>query len=109
VEDRDEVSPEGEALLAELSERLAGTDVVILRPADLAEPCRRRLGWQSLSPEQVGTWLRRFGFHRKGKGRAGAKYEIRADRLREVTVRFGGENTVTPSPSPLNTPDSLPL
>jgi hypothetical protein len=107
VEDRDEVSPEGEALLAELSERLAEADLVILRPADLAEPCRRRLGWQSLSPEQVGTWLRRFGFRRKGKGRGGAKYEIRADRLREVTVRFGGENTVTPSPSPVNATDSL--
>lgn len=99
VEDRDEVSAEGEALLAELAQLLGETDMVIVRPGDLAEPIRRRLGWQSLSPEQVGTWLRRFGFHRKGKGRAGARYEIRAADLQKVTVRFGAESTVTPSPS----------
>jgi hypothetical protein len=99
VEDRDEVSAEGEALLAELAQRLGGTDMVIVRPGDLAEPIRQRLGWQSLSAEQVGSWLRRFGFHRKGKGRAGAQYVIRAADLQKVTARFGSEPTVTPSPS----------
>lgn len=99
IEDRDELSPEGEALLATLEARMNGSEAIV-RPKDLTEPLRERLGWQHApTPEQVGAWLRRFGFRRTGKDRDGARYHIGADQLGAVTARFSPPATVTPSPS----------
>jgi hypothetical protein len=99
VEDRVEVSAEGEALLAELADQLGALASITVRPGELAEPLRRRLGWRDApTAAQVGAWLRRFGFRRRGKDREGARYEVTADHLREVTGRFtpgGGRHPVT--------------
>ena len=99
VEDRVEVSAEGEALLAELADQLGTLASITVRPGELAEPLRRRLGWRDApTAAQVGAWLRRFGFRRRGKDREGARYEVTADHLREVTGRFtpgGDRHTVT--------------
>ncbi len=99
VEDRADLSAEGEALLAVLAERLSG-DATNVRPGDLCEELRKRLGWRDApTPEQVSAWLRRFGFRRGRRDRSGAWYEIRAEQLQQVMVRFTPETTVTPSAS----------
>lgn len=108
VKDRESVSAEAEALLAVLTERLGEAERVVVRPRDLREPLRERLGWRDApTPELVGTWLRRLDFRRAGKDRLGAKYEIGADQLHAVTVRYTPETTVTPSPSHDNPANSL--
>ncbi len=100
VEDRPGASVEGEALLAVLTERLGLLEMITVRPGELAEALRSRLGWRDApTPEQVGSWLRRFGFRRAGKDRLGARYDVRADHLRQVAELYTSEMTVTPSPS----------
>ena len=103
VADRDPVSAEGEALLAVLSEHLAAEARAIIRPRDLADTLKVRLGWRDApTPQQVGAWLRRFGFRRTGKDRDGAKYEIGADQLEQVTKRYTPDCIVTSSSSHAN-------
>jgi hypothetical protein len=101
VAERPGITEEGEALLAVLTEAVGEAEATIVRPGALREALRARLGWKDApSAETVAAWLsRRFGFPRLGRDRDGAKYEIRADKLREVTERYSPESTVTPSPS----------
>jgi putative DNA primase/helicase len=90
VRDRDPVSAEGEALLAVLAERLDGAESILVRPGDLGDDLRRRLGWsEAPTPHAVGAWLRRLGFPRGGRDRGGAHYSVTAERLREQTARYG--------------------
>ncbi len=90
VEDRDPLSIEGEAILGALSERIGLLEQVLIRPGDLREDLGKRLGWRDPpSPHQVGAWLRRFGFRREGKDRAGAKYEITGRQLQALGARYG--------------------
>jgi hypothetical protein len=89
VQDRDVLSAEAEALLAELGARLDGVDAVIVHPGDLTERLRERLGWKEKpTPQAVGGWLRRLGFERAGKDRDGAKYPVTARQLADVTARY---------------------
>lgn len=89
VEDRDSASAEAESLLAELAERLGLAGSLTVRPGDLREALQRRLGWRDApTPELVGAWLRRLGFRRGRKDREGARYEVTAERLREVATRY---------------------
>ena len=100
VADRDDLSAEGEALLAVLAEHLGAAPAVTVRPGALAGGLRRRLGRpQPPTAEQVSAWLRRLGLRRSGKDREGARYEIHAEQLRAMTARYTPEATVTPSPS----------
>jgi hypothetical protein len=88
VEDRDDLSAEAEALLDELTVRLGDCASMMIRPGELREPLRARLGWNgSPSPNAVGAWLRRLGFRREGKDRDGARYVVTAEQLRQVTNR----------------------
>ena len=101
VEDRSDLSEEGEAVLAALAERLCDTETIIVHPGDLGEDLKKRLGWREApTPERIAGWLRRLGFKRTKKGSKGAQYEIRAEQFREVMARLIPETTVTLSPSP---------
>lgn len=103
VSDRPGVTAEGGALLAVLAAALDGAASVTVRPGELREPLRGRLGWREApSNEAVGAWLRRLGFPRGGRDRGGARYEVTASSLCSVTERYTPEVTVTPSPSPHN-------
>lgn len=89
VEDRSDISAEGEALLAVLAERLGADASRVIRPGELGEDLRARLGWRDApTPHQVGAWLRRFGFRRAGKDREGARYEVSAEGLADLGVRY---------------------
>lgn len=89
VEDRAGASDEAEALLLELAARIGVAERVTVRPGELCDALQRRLGWREpLSPHLVGSWLRRLGFRPGRKDREGARYEVRADRLREVATRY---------------------
>lgn len=100
VADRTGVSTEAEALLAVLADQLRGDPFVRVRPRDLTEELRKRLGWRDgPTPEAVGSWLRRLGLRRAGRDRDGAWYEVTADWLTAVTARYSPDQTVTPSPS----------
>lgn len=89
IRDREGVSAEGEALLLVLTHQLAGASSLTIRPRDLREPLCERLGWRDApSAETVGAWLRRFNFRRTGKDREGAKYEVTAERLRDLQRRY---------------------
>jgi hypothetical protein len=99
VDDRAGASAEAEALLAELAIRLGRDDQLTVRPGDLRESLRDRLGWQSApSAEVVGSWLRRLGFRRAGRDRLGARYDVPADRLREVAGRYAPTTLEEPQP-----------
>ena len=90
VEDREGASTEAEALLALLADQLGSTDRLTVRPGDLREALRDRLGWRdSPSAEAVGSWLRRLGFRRSTKDRQRARYEIARSTLHEVAARYG--------------------
>lgn len=103
VEDRSDLSAEGEALLEILEGRFGPEDAILVRPGDLSDELQQRLGWRDKpTPERVGSWLRRLGFRRTKKAREGAQYEIRAEQLREAMRRYGLDTTVTPSPSHSN-------
>lgn len=103
VNDRPGATPEAEALLAVLTEVLGDADAATVRPGELREDLRLRLGWKDApNAEAVAAWLRRLLFRRTGKDRAGARYEIHADQLRAVTARYTPETTVTPPPSHAN-------
>lgn len=89
VRDREGLSAEGEALLSVLTDQLTGADSVTVRPRTLREPLREQLGWRDPpSAEGVGAWLRRFGFRRVGKDREGAKYEVTAEQLSDLSARY---------------------
>jgi hypothetical protein len=90
VAERPSATPEGEALLAELAERLELVPEIIARPEELREALGRRLGWRDPpTPHLVAGWLRRLGFPRQGKDRDGAKYAVSRERLAEVVRRHG--------------------
>jgi len=96
VQDRDGLSTEGETLLAALAERLRELESVTIRPGELTEDLRKRLGWREPpTPHVVGAWLRRLGFRRTGKDRDGAKYEVTAERLQNLAVRYGVEEALS--------------
>src|SRR5262249_33833292 len=97
------ITPEAEALLGVLTETLGGAEAVTVRPGELREGLRVRLGWRDApSAETIAAWLRRLGVRRTGKGRDGAEDEIQADRLHAVTERYAPETTITPSLSHSN-------
>ena len=101
VADRDDLSAEAEALLDELAVRLGDCASVVIRPGELREPLRARLGWRDApASHAVGAWLRRLGLRRDGKDRDGARYVVTAEQLREVTGRYTPERNVTTSSSP---------
>jgi hypothetical protein len=103
VADRGDISAEGSAVLASLVTRLGPAPRVMVRPGELAEDLRQRLGWsRAARPEHVWAWLRRVGFRRGGKDREGARYEIGAERLREITARY------TPERRPSHRPPHRP-
>ncbi len=105
VADRDDLSAEAEALLDELTVRLGDGASVVVRPGELREPLRDRLGSrEALGAHAVGTLLRRLSFSRDGKDRDGARYVITADQLREVMIRYTPERIVTSSSSHPNCP-----
>lgn len=90
VHERPGVSAEAEALLAVLADQLGTTTGAVVRPADLRERLRLRLGWRDgPSSEKVGAWLRRLGFRRLQKDRDGARYEVTAPALAAVRARYG--------------------
>ena len=109
IADRDDVSVEAEALLAELAERLRDQPSVVIHPGDLREPLRIRLGWREApTPHVIGSWLRRLGFHSQSKrDRNGARYLVTTEQLHEVTNRYTPERNVTSSSSYPNGPVSL--
>jgi len=103
VEDRDGASPEAEALLAVLAERLGAASTVTVRPGELGGPLRDRLGWRDpLTPESVSRLLRRLGFRAGRRDRDGRRFEIPAAQLQAVLVRYTPQSTDTPSPSSPN-------
>jgi hypothetical protein len=106
VEDREGASPEAEALLHLLAERLGAAAVVSVRPGDLAPSLRERLAWKDLSAELVARWLRRLGFRAGRKDREGRQYEVTREALQAVTARYSPGSTVTPSPSQDNHAES---
>ncbi len=98
AEDRDPISVESEALLAVLADRIGPLDQIVVHPGELTHDLQERLGWREPpTPELVGSWLRRF-FSRSGRDRQGAKYPITTEMLRQLTVRYTPQTTVTPSP-----------
>jgi hypothetical protein len=99
VDERSGASDEAEALLGELAGRVAGSESLIVRPGDLRETLRDRLGWQKPpSAHAVGSWLRRLGFPRGRKDRMGARYEVTRTRLQEVASRYAPATLEEPPP-----------
>jgi len=87
----------GAALLAVLVAWIGEHERIQIHPVDLQNDLRQRLHWRdrpgSITPELIGTWLRRLGFSRAGRDRRGVKYEIRWEQLwaldpREVSSRW---------------------
>ena len=108
VGDRNDLSQEAEALLDELAARLRDNTSIVVRPGELSESLRVRLGWRDTPTAQsVGDWLRRLGFRRGGKDREGARYPISTVQLADVTRRYIPERIVTSSSPPPNHQDSL--
>lgn len=108
VEDRTDISAEGEALLAVLADRLGESLAIILHPGELTEDLRKRLGWRDApSPELVSAWLRRFGFSKANppRDRVGMRYEVTAKLLADAQVRYLHSGTYTPTPT---SPNSAP-
>jgi hypothetical protein len=103
VEDRDDLSAEGDALLVELGVRLREAESITVRPGDLAEPLRcSASGWhEAPSARAVGEWLKRLGFRRDGKDRNGASTQSRPSSSARQQFAMP-QTTVTPSPSQSN-------
>jgi hypothetical protein len=100
VQDRDSVSPEAEALIAILAERIGGVATATVRPGELTTPLQHRLGWsRPPSAEFVGSWLRRLGFKKGRRDRQGAVYEVRAAHVRQLQARLAPPQTDTEEPS----------
>lgn len=98
VADRDAVAPEGDALFAELGLLVVEGRAVTIRPGELGEPLRVRLGWKDApTPERVGGWLRRYGFPKDTppKDDRGARYALTRRVFDDVLTRY--------APPPLDT------
>jgi hypothetical protein len=103
IEDRDDSSVEADALLTDLADRLGEAPTTTVRPGELSEPLRARLGWRDApTPEAVSRLLRRLGFRPERRDRAGRRYVITAEQVRAVQARFTPPSTVTPTPSSRN-------
>jgi hypothetical protein len=90
VRDRDTTTVEAEALVAVLSDRLGLEEKATIRPGELTEELRKRLGWRDApTPETVGRWLRRLGVPRGGRDRDGAFYRLTRDQLNTLRTRLG--------------------
>jgi hypothetical protein len=88
VIDRNELSPEAEALVALLEDRMMGQAEVTLYPSGLADGLKTRLGWRDApTPELVASWLRRLGFRRLRQTREGSEYRVTAEQLAAVAAR----------------------
>jgi len=109
-EDRAGISAEGEALFTVLTERMGTGETIIMRPKDLCEPLRERLGWQRPpSPPLVASWLRRFGFQKAKppRDKDGVRYIITAGHLQEARLRYlPGEGILSPKTTYIPTPSS---
>jgi hypothetical protein len=102
VADREDLSDEGAALMDELTERLNGSTLVV-RPGDLAEPLQKRLGWKERpTPRLVGSWLKRYGFSSMRRDKGGIPYEVTAEKLELMKVRYTPLDTYIPTSSPAN-------
>lgn len=101
VADREDLSDEGAALMEELTERLDGSTLVV-RPGDIAESLQRRLGWKDRpTPRLVGSWLKRYGFSPMRRDKGGIPYEVTAEKLELMKVRYTPQDRCIPtSPSP---------
>ena len=89
VNDRAGASAEGEALLGLLAERLGTAASLTVRPGDLRDDLRLRMGWRDApSAETVAACLRRLGFSRSGKDRQGARYDVTAEQFRGIATRY---------------------
>jgi hypothetical protein len=100
VGERADLSVEGDALIAELADRLGQQERMSIRPGELTEPLRSRLGFRDApTPEAVATWLKRLGFRRTSRDQKGSMYDIPAEQLAQVAARYAPETTATLSPS----------
>lgn len=91
VDDADDASPETEALIMELDERVSGAGPVVIRPRDLGDGLRARLGWPSApTPEMIGAWLRRLEIPRgrPKRDREGTRYEVTASRVADLRALY---------------------
>ena len=105
VDGRSGISPEGEALLAVLAERLDTVSSLRFHPKELADDLRTRLGWQHPpTPEKVARWVKRYGIARDGRDSRGVLYSITASQLKEMQVRHIPGTTYTPTPALSNPP-----
>jgi hypothetical protein len=107
VIDRHELSPEAEAILATLGERLLGLAELTICPGDVAAESKTRLGWRDApTPELIASWFRRLGFRRQKQTKRGSEYRITADSLAKVAERHAPPETATLPPLPLKSAES---
>lgn len=104
VADREDLSDEGAALMEELTERLDGHgSTLIVRPGDIAESLQKRLGWKDRpTPRLVGSWLKRYGFSPMRRAKGGIPYEVTAEKLELMKVRYTPQDMYIPTSSPPN-------
>ncbi len=97
-DERGGLSMEAEIVLELLEEELGAAASVPIRPGNLCHAMEERLR-RRITPESVGTLLRRLGFRRLGHRRRGAEYEITREQIEAMRAVYTPILTVTPSPS----------
>lgn len=94
VEERSDFSPDSEALLMVLEEKLGDSDSIQIRPGDLKEAMEAALNRkQPISSQAIGAVLRRLGFQRDKRGRLGKEvgsiYVVMRQRIEQLKALYG--------------------
>lgn len=94
VEERSDFSPDSEALLMVLEEKLGNNDAIQIRPGDLKEAMEATLNNRKpISSQAIGAVLRRLGFQRDKRGRLGKEvgsiYVVMRQRIEQLKALYG--------------------
>ncbi len=87
MDDRGPISEETAALIGILNTLLGTNTQFEIKPLDLCSWMQGTLNRKCVTPEYVATMLRRLGFPRRRVG-GRSRYEITADKLKELECRF---------------------
>jgi hypothetical protein len=89
-EERAGLSDEAAALVAILTEKLAGADSLAILPGDLCEDLQAALKWkESPTPGRVGRLLKGLGFPSAPRAAGGKRRLVTAEALADLRKRYG--------------------
>jgi hypothetical protein len=85
--DRGGLSVEAAAVIEALLAKLGEAEEVMIEPGTLCEEVEQCLRWDRVTPERIGSVLRRLGFHRHRLG-GRSRYVVSKNMLRELQARY---------------------